>query len=94
MPTYCGPGGQYNTMPDERVDIADYLELVRILDIYEMAQVQAQPRSHPPGRSARCDQRRLKGDHNRTLRARRKEAERMCRTSPRDFRFRISISLC
>lgn len=27
----CGPGGRYNTMADERVDIADYLDRVRIL---------------------------------------------------------------
>jgi acetylornithine deacetylase len=38
----CGPGGRYNTMPDERVDIADYLDMVRIyllamLDICEQA---------------------------------------------------------
>jgi acetylornithine deacetylase len=38
----CGPGGRYNTMPDERVDIADYLDMVRIymlviLDICEVA---------------------------------------------------------
>lgn len=26
----CGSGGRYNTMPDERVDIADYLDLIRI----------------------------------------------------------------
>ena len=26
----CGPGGRYNTMPDERVDIIDYLDMVRI----------------------------------------------------------------
>lgn len=26
----CGPGGRYNTMPDERVDIRDYLDMVRI----------------------------------------------------------------
>jgi acetylornithine deacetylase len=26
----CGPGGRYNTMPDERVDRADYLDMVRI----------------------------------------------------------------
>lgn len=37
----CGPGGRYNTMPDERVDIADFLDMVRIylltiLDICEM----------------------------------------------------------
>ena len=25
-----GPGGRYNTMPDERVDIPDYLDAVRI----------------------------------------------------------------
>jgi acetylornithine deacetylase len=38
----CGPGGRYNTMPDERVDIADYLDMIRIymlciLDICESA---------------------------------------------------------
>ncbi|QPG76220.1 hypothetical protein FOA43_003606 [Brettanomyces nanus] len=26
----CGPGGKYNTMPDERVDIPDYLDTIRI----------------------------------------------------------------
>ncbi|MDA8048747.1 MAG: M20/M25/M40 family metallo-hydrolase [Rhodospirillales bacterium] len=26
----CGPGGRYNTMPDERVDIEDYLDMIRI----------------------------------------------------------------
>lgn len=26
----CGSGGRYNTMPDERVDIADYLDLIKI----------------------------------------------------------------
>ncbi|HTZ78112.1 MAG TPA: M20/M25/M40 family metallo-hydrolase [Stellaceae bacterium] len=26
----CGPGGRYNTMPDERVEIEDYLDMVRI----------------------------------------------------------------
>lgn len=26
----CGPGGKYNTMPDERVDIIDYLDCIRI----------------------------------------------------------------
>lgn len=26
----CGPGGRYNTMPDERVDIPDYLDAARI----------------------------------------------------------------
>jgi acetylornithine deacetylase len=36
----CGPGGRYNTMPDERVDIPDFLDMVRIylltiLDICE-----------------------------------------------------------
>jgi hypothetical protein len=25
-----GPSGRYNTMPDERVDIADYLDMIRI----------------------------------------------------------------
>ena len=38
----CGPGGRYNTMPDERVDIADYLDcigiyMLTILDICELA---------------------------------------------------------
>lgn len=38
----CGPGGRYNTMPDERVDIADYLDMIKIymlciLDICEPA---------------------------------------------------------
>ena len=38
----CGPGGRYNTMPDERVDIADYLDMIRIymrciLEICEVA---------------------------------------------------------
>jgi acetylornithine deacetylase len=36
----CGPGGRYNTMPDERVDIPDYFDMVKIyilaiLDICE-----------------------------------------------------------
>jgi len=26
----CGPGGRYNTMPDERVDIVDFMDMVRI----------------------------------------------------------------
>jgi acetylornithine deacetylase len=26
----CGPGGRYNTMPDERVDVLDYLDMIRI----------------------------------------------------------------
>ncbi|CDK26275.1 unnamed protein product [Kuraishia capsulata CBS 1993] len=26
----CGPGGKFNTMPDERVDIPDYLDCIRI----------------------------------------------------------------
>jgi acetylornithine deacetylase len=38
----CGPGGRYNTMPDERVDIPDFLDMIRIyiltiLDICEVA---------------------------------------------------------
>jgi acetylornithine deacetylase len=38
----CGPGGRYNTMPDERVDIADFLDIIRIylltiLEICEQA---------------------------------------------------------
>jgi acetylornithine deacetylase len=26
----CGPGGRYNTMPDECVDVDDYLDMIRI----------------------------------------------------------------
>ena len=26
----CGPGGRYNTMPDERVDIVDFIDMVKI----------------------------------------------------------------
>ncbi len=26
----CGPGGRFNTMPDERVDVPDYLDMIRI----------------------------------------------------------------
>jgi acetylornithine deacetylase len=26
----CGPGGRYNTMPDERVDVPDYLDMIKI----------------------------------------------------------------
>jgi acetylornithine deacetylase len=38
----CGPGGRYNTMPDERVDVVDYLDMIRvyllvILEICETA---------------------------------------------------------
>jgi acetylornithine deacetylase len=38
----CGPGGRYNTMPDERVDIDDYIDMIKIymlciLDICEVA---------------------------------------------------------
>ena len=38
----CGPGGRYNTMPDERVDIPDFLDMIRvymlcILDVCEVA---------------------------------------------------------
>jgi len=37
----CGPGGRYNTMPDERVDIGDYLDMIRIylLTILEICEV-------------------------------------------------------
>lgn len=39
----CGPGGRYNTMPDERVEVADYLDMIRIYlltmcDICEVAE--------------------------------------------------------
>jgi acetylornithine deacetylase len=38
----CGPGGRYNTMPDERVDVPDFLDMIKIytlaiLDICEVA---------------------------------------------------------
>ena len=38
----CGPGGRYNTMPDERVDIPDFIDMIKIyalsiLDICEPA---------------------------------------------------------
>lgn len=38
----CGPGGRYNTMPDERVDIADYLDMIRIylLTICDICEVE------------------------------------------------------
>jgi acetylornithine deacetylase len=26
----CGPGGRYNTMPDERVDVPDYLDMIEM----------------------------------------------------------------
>ena len=26
----CGPGGRYNTMSDERVEVVDYLDMIRI----------------------------------------------------------------
>ena len=26
----CGAGGRYNTMPDERVDVVDYLDAIKI----------------------------------------------------------------
>lgn len=26
----CGPGGRYNTMPDERVDIVDFIDMIKI----------------------------------------------------------------
>ncbi len=37
----CGPGGRYNTMPDERVDIPDFLDMIRIymLAILEICEV-------------------------------------------------------
>lgn len=38
----CGPGGRYNTMPNERVDVTDFLDMIRIymrviMDICEVA---------------------------------------------------------
>jgi acetylornithine deacetylase len=37
----CGPGGRYNTMPDERVDIVDYIDMIKIylLTILDICQV-------------------------------------------------------
>jgi acetylornithine deacetylase len=26
----CGPGGKYNTMPDERVDVPDFLDMIKV----------------------------------------------------------------
>lgn len=36
----CGPGGRYNTMPDERVDVPDYLDMIKVymLAIQEICQ--------------------------------------------------------
>lgn len=34
----CGPGGRYNTMPDERVDVPDYLDMIRI-DLLAMLEI-------------------------------------------------------
>ncbi|MFV0475567.1 MAG: M20 family metallopeptidase [Pikeienuella sp.] len=39
----CGPGGRYNTMPDERVEIVDFIDMIKIymlcmLDICEVAE--------------------------------------------------------
>lgn len=49
----CGPGGKYNTMPDERVDVADYLAAIRIymltmLDICGYEPVAAQSSTTRP----------------------------------------------
>jgi acetylornithine deacetylase len=37
----CGPGGQYNTMPDERVEIRDFIDMVKIymLTIVDICQL-------------------------------------------------------
>jgi len=37
----CGPGGRYNTMPDERVDIVDYIDMIKIymLCIFDICEV-------------------------------------------------------
>lgn len=36
----CGPGGRYNTMPDERVDVPDYLDMIKVymLSILEICE--------------------------------------------------------
>ena len=34
----CGPGGRFNTMPDERVEIPDYLDMIRI-DMLAMLEI-------------------------------------------------------
>lgn len=43
----CGPGGRYNTMPDERVDIPDYLDMIRIylLAILDICEIDEMPNS-------------------------------------------------
>jgi hypothetical protein len=45
-PGSCGPGGKYNTMPDERVHIIDYLDAIRMhaLTISTTEQLAASPR--------------------------------------------------
>jgi acetylornithine deacetylase len=48
----CGPGGKYNTMPDERVELRDYLDAVRlylllILDICGPVGAGARPAPAP-----------------------------------------------
>lgn len=35
----CGPGGQFNTMPDEKVAVADYLDMV-LIDALTMANIE------------------------------------------------------
>ena len=50
----CGPGGRYNPMPDERVDIADFLDMVRIymLTILEICDTHSGLHAESPGQRA------------------------------------------
>jgi len=49
-----GPGGRYNIMPDERVDIVDYLDMVRIY-LARPSRERARPRTCSGGRRAKQD---------------------------------------
>lgn len=37
----CGPGGRYNTMPDERVEIVDYIDMIKVylMTILEICEI-------------------------------------------------------
>ena len=45
----CGPGGRYNTMPDERVDIVDYIDMIKIYMLCILAPSAAFAFSANPG---------------------------------------------
>ncbi len=63
----CGPGGRYNTMPDERVDRDDYLDMIRIymMTICDICGVEQAATDHGigktfPDRSQQCSGRILR----------------------------------